>query len=274
MIYKFDDKHIVFTDHVVKILNSYRQIDKEQSESGGILIGKVYKDLIIVDEISEPSEEDKSGRYYFFRNVQRAQRIIETAWKESNGERIYLGEWHTHPEDIPTPSRDDKKLLSNMLNDSQMEIKFLFMVIIGIKNTFVAVQEFGQKSARSLKKLETADGIEITIYEESNGEINGFKVGGYLKFAEIGYDIYNAAFSQIFSGTINSIICLTNISNYVFEQDKAFIRFVVPNIEAHKVKIGTLFDSMLLQVQMVIKEMQEKKIDKFVSIRRIKLGQE
>ncbi len=60
----------------------------------------------------------------FFRNVKKAQRIAEHAWKESNGERLYLGEWHTHPEDVPSPSRDDRTLLKNMLKHSRMNIDF------------------------------------------------------------------------------------------------------------------------------------------------------
>ncbi|KON83538.1 hypothetical protein AF332_27730 [Sporosarcina globispora] len=145
------------------------------------------------------------------------------------------------------------------------------MVIIGIKSNFVAVQESDQKTVRSLKRFEIEDGINITIYEDPTVEINGFMVGGYLKFAEKGYDIYNAAFSQIFTGTINSIIYLTNISDYLFENENAFMRFVLHNTEEHKVRINTLFESMVIQIQMVINEMQEKGFDKFVKIRRVKL---
>lgn len=108
MIYKYGDKHVVFTHEVVSTFEKYKQYRDMQHESGGILLGKVYDDLVIIDRISEPSAEDESGRFYFIRNVKKAQKIIEVSWKESKGERIYLGEWHTHPEDTPTPSRDDK----------------------------------------------------------------------------------------------------------------------------------------------------------------------
>lgn len=57
MIYKFGEKHVVFTYGVVKSLESYKQMKKSQHESGGVLLGKVYKDLIIVDRISEPSKK-------------------------------------------------------------------------------------------------------------------------------------------------------------------------------------------------------------------------
>jgi integrative and conjugative element protein (TIGR02256 family) len=274
MMYKLGEQHVVFTNHVVKVLQSYKQIEKSQHESGGILLGKVYKDLIIVDEVSLPSKEDKSGRFFFERNVKKAQSIIENAWKESNGERIYLGEWHTHPEDTPTPSNDDKKLLSNMLKDSDIEIDFLFMVIIGIKNSFVAVQRKGQKNIEPLRKINAKDGLEITIYENQHGKVFGFKVGGYLNIAPIGYDIYNAAFSQIFTGTINSIISLTNVNDYILEKEKGFIRFVIPNLQDNEEKAYTLFDSMVIQIRMVYEEMRQKNIDKQVIIESLILKRE
>ncbi|MEK3954516.1 ribosomal-processing cysteine protease Prp [Psychrobacillus sp. FSL K6-1464] len=267
MIYKFGEKHVVFTYGVVKSLESYKQMKKSQHESGGVLLGKVYKDLIIVDRISEPSKEDKSGRYYFVRNVRKAQKIIEIAWEESNGERIYLGEWHTHPEDTPTPSNDDRKLLSNMLKDSHMEIDFLFMVIIGNINPYVAVQRKGQKLLEQLKNLKSTDGLDITLYENKHGKIFGFKVGGYLNLATFGYDIYNAVFSQIFIGTINSIVSLTDISDYILEEQKAFIRFVVPNRRDNDEKVFTLLDSMLIQIRMVYEDMQQKKLNNCVNIK-------
>lgn len=139
MIYKFGEKYVVVTEEVVNTFHKYKQLRNEAHESGGILLGKVYNDLIIIDQVSEPSKEDDSGRYYFFRNVKKAQRIVEHAWKESNGERIYLGEWHTHPENVPTPSKDDRTLLKNMLKHSRMNIDFLFMIIIGRVKPYMAV---------------------------------------------------------------------------------------------------------------------------------------
>lgn len=259
VIYKFGEKHVVFTEQVVKTFEKYKQIKKEQHESGGILLGKVYKDVIVIDMVSEPSKEDKSGRYFFERNVRKAQKIIETAWSESNGERIYLGEWHTHPEHTPTPSNDDKKLIKNMLKDSRMEIDFLFMVIIGITNNYVAIQRKGQKHMEPLKTVNPKEGLKITLYENQKGKIFGFKVAGYTNFAPNGYDIYNAAFSQIFFGTINSIVTLTGVSDYILEEARPFIRFVIPRLQdTDDEKIFILFDSMVVQIQMVLEEMKQK----------------
>lgn len=266
MIYKYGVKSVVFTEEVIQLFNKYKQIDKKQHESGGILLGKIYNDLIIIDQISEPSIEDKSGLFHFYRNVKKAQKITEQAWKESNGERIYLGEWHTHPQDNPIPSSDDKKLIANMLKYSRMEIDFLFMIIIGRISPYVAVLEKGMKAMIAMKKINAENGLNIIFYKNESKQINGFQASGYLNIAQKGYDIYNAAFSQIFFGTISSLQMFTNLQKYILEHETAFIRFIIPDIEKEDVRVITLLDAMEVQVSMLIEEMKNKGLEHHVSI--------
>lgn len=40
----------------------------------------------------------------------------------------------------PTPSSVDRKLLKGMINDSKLDIDFLFLVIVGIDGFYVASQ--------------------------------------------------------------------------------------------------------------------------------------
>ena len=266
MIYKYDDKYVVFTEEVIKVLDRHKQCNYTQHEAGGILLGKVYNDLIIIDQISEPSIKDRSGRFYFIRNVKRAQSIVDRAWKESNGERIYLGEWHTHPEDIPTPSRDDKLLLKNMLKHSRMEINFLFMFIIGRNSPYFAVLQHDKDELISIEGIKSKDGLSIILYKNQYKQIYGFQASGYLNLAPIGYDIYNAIFSQTIIGTINSIKALTNIQNYILEKEPALIRFIIPNIETADQKINILLESLEIQLAMVIEEMKEKGLGHYVHL--------
>ncbi|MFZ5752697.1 MAG: Mov34/MPN/PAD-1 family protein [Bacillota bacterium] len=131
-----------FTDEVLDDFNKYRQIG-ERKESGGILLGMVFDKKIVIDQISTPSLRDKASKFFFIRNVKRAQKVVDNAWARSNGTRIYLGEWHTHPILNPFPSNDDKTLITNMLRYSKMEIDFLFLVIVGLgeKDFYVGYQK-------------------------------------------------------------------------------------------------------------------------------------
>ncbi|OME64248.1 hypothetical protein BSK65_29385 [Paenibacillus odorifer] len=141
MEYLFSDKTISFNQDVLETFRSFRQVGTHQHEAGGILLGRIYQDgKVIVEQISTPGRYDKSGKYFFERNVKYAQQIVNKAWKDSNGEIQYLGEWHTHPEMNPTPSSVDHKLLKGMINDSKLEIDFLFLVIVGIDGFYVASQ--------------------------------------------------------------------------------------------------------------------------------------
>jgi len=267
MIFKHGEKDVVFTSEVISLFEKYKQIEKKQHESGGILLGKIYNDLIIIDNISEPSKEDKSGRYYFYRDVKKAQKITEKAWQDSNGERIYVGEWHTHPEDIPTPSVDDNKLIKDMLKYSRMEIDFLFMVIIGRVSPYVAILNKGMKHMVVLDRVKAENGLHIIFYKNKKGQICGFQVSGYLNFAPNGYDIYNAAFTQTFFGTINSIHHLTHLDNYVLEKETAFIRYIIPNLDQQHDKVITLLEAMQLQALILIEEMKSKGLEKHVHLK-------
>lgn len=261
MIYKFRNKAIVFTKEVINQLNKYKQHDLEQHEAGGILLGKIYDEAIIIDEISEPSTKDRAGRHFFERNVVRAQRIVEQTWKESNGERIYLGEWHTHPEKNPLPSKDDIKLAKNMLDHSKMEIDYLFMMIIGLETPYVGVL---QKDKPELNCFEKIDGLKIKIFLDQNEKVYGFQAAGYLGIAKKGFDIYDSGFSVTFYGAINSIFKLTSVKEFILEEASGFIRFIIP--EMNDDKISLIFASMQIQISLMIESMREKDLNEKVTL--------
>lgn len=120
-------------DNAIKIMMKYCQ-KKGMNESGGILLGKARNDYseFIITDVSEPCIKDKSGKFYFIRNKEKAQIIINKKWKQTNGEINYLGEWHTHPELIPNPSFIDRRLLNQCLKKNKYPFNGLFMIIVGI----------------------------------------------------------------------------------------------------------------------------------------------
>lgn len=141
--YKISDKiELNISEEVIKLFNKYRPkplINKK--EAGGILLGRVYAQKVVIENITEPSFLDKAGEFFFIRNIPKAQRAIDKSWKKTEGEQIYLGEWHTHNEDHPSPSTRDMCMIRNMLKDSIMEIDFLFLIILGRKNNYVGIQK-------------------------------------------------------------------------------------------------------------------------------------
>lgn len=102
-----------------------------RNEGGGILLGLVFEDHDEILELAAPNKTDKAKLFSFTRRKNPAQRKINYAWNTSGGHVVYLGEWHTHPGSIPTPSTQDKKMIENALRTTLMEIEYLYLVIAG-----------------------------------------------------------------------------------------------------------------------------------------------
>jgi integrative and conjugative element protein (TIGR02256 family) len=114
-------------------MNRFRQAEPDQFEAGGILLGRLIDSTgdLVVDEATVPDKSDRRSRFNFFRSKRVAQQRINSAWRETNQTRNYLGEWHTHPEDCPTPSGHDVENWKRIVNKSKFEQEALVFVIVG-----------------------------------------------------------------------------------------------------------------------------------------------
>lgn len=123
---------LIIKDDVLNAIYKFNPIDYKH-ENGGVLLGKFNKEenTYIITNISTTNSKDRKGKYYFIRNKKQAQLVINKYWENSNGEINYLGEWHTHDEQYPTPSFVDKQLVKQMLNNKNIEINNVFMIILG-----------------------------------------------------------------------------------------------------------------------------------------------
>jgi integrative and conjugative element protein (TIGR02256 family) len=160
--YRIDNRSILkIEDSVITKLNQYRQ-DRGKSESGGILLGKIRSDFseYIITEISEPCKKDKSGRCFFIRNKDNAQRIINQLWKSSGGQIVYLGEWHTHPELSPSPSLVDRNLIKQCSVEIEPLPPIIFLVIVGECGSLYIGCKYVNKRNSSLVELNKIIGGE------------------------------------------------------------------------------------------------------------------
>ena len=115
---------------------SFRQLKRSSHESGGVLLGRYIKGTsdVVVDFVTTPKENDSSTEVFFFKNKDEHQDVIDEKWEESKGTCNYLGEWHTHPQDHPTPSSTDIKTWLRLVKDTQFDFGELYFVIIGRKS--------------------------------------------------------------------------------------------------------------------------------------------
>ncbi len=129
-----------FTPFAWDTMHVYKQTGW-RSEAGGVLLGRVFENGdVTVESVTVPGRGDKRGRFFFDRCRERAQRLVDGAWKKSGGEVVYLGEWHTHPETAANPSSRDKAMIQNMLRETRMELNFLVSVIIGLEKNWIGIR--------------------------------------------------------------------------------------------------------------------------------------
>ena len=122
------------THRVLETFHRHRQMSFRLFESGGILLGSVVKKHVIIDKASTPGERDKRGIAFFHRNKGRAQSLIDKAFLKSEGQQIYLGEWHTHREQTPSPSFIDNCEIRRAYKKSKLNIGCMVYIIVGNKD--------------------------------------------------------------------------------------------------------------------------------------------
>jgi len=129
-VYADGDRTVRVACKAMDSFHSWRQGSGER-EAGGILLGYVFDDHDSIAEISTPAKQDERSLFGFLRRKEPAQSIVNNRWKQSFGRLLYLGEWHTHCEDNPIPSKQDRRMIADVLRGTEMEIDHLYLVIVG-----------------------------------------------------------------------------------------------------------------------------------------------
>lgn len=121
------------TPGVVTQMRHYVQDTTDKKEAGGVLLGRFILDCsdVVVDQITVPLQEDRRGRFRFFRSAWKHQQLIFRVWRRSKGTCNYLGEWHTHPESDPFPSALDLQTWRQKLSKDRFDSDVLYFVIVG-----------------------------------------------------------------------------------------------------------------------------------------------
>jgi len=128
---------VEFHNAAAEVMSRCRQLSRRDSEAGGMILGRlvVESNDLVIDEATQPSKRDRKGRFFFIRRRRAAQCRVNQAWLGSNGTRNYLGEWHSHPEDNPTPSDIDIENWCRIGAEARYEQDFLLFAIVGRERT-------------------------------------------------------------------------------------------------------------------------------------------
>lgn len=138
-----DEQFVYFSQSVLEVFQRHVQKD-DGTEAGGILLGHVRGKHLEVLEASEPTRQDRRLRYFFERMIHGHKSLADRRWQESNGLVRYIGEWHTHPQEVPRPSSidlDEWEILAKGRSDRRP----LLAVIVGRQNLHVELMHASGK---------------------------------------------------------------------------------------------------------------------------------
>ncbi len=120
-------QQIVLTEAALEVLLVNRQ-QGDASEAGGLLFAEFDFPIIRIVEASSPQTTDKRWRTLFMPNRILQRKLINQRFKQGYH---FVGEWHTHPVNKPTPSLLDLESMAESFIKSRHELNYFIMIIVG-----------------------------------------------------------------------------------------------------------------------------------------------
>ena len=119
---------LVLTDPVLSHFDCHRQLASKSRESGGQLFARIDETSIVVERATGPRPTDRRSFLSFVPDRMAERREIGRYFKAG---LHYVGDWHTHPEPNPRPSKTDIRSFRNMFRRSRHQLAGFVMVIVG-----------------------------------------------------------------------------------------------------------------------------------------------
>jgi integrative and conjugative element protein (TIGR02256 family) len=94
-------------------------------ETGGVLLGWRDSEDKVIAGLIGPGPQALHGRHAFMPDHEWQVQEIHRAFKESNGDLDYLGDWHTHPGGVAAMSMPDWSTLSRMVRKNRGAIMLI-----------------------------------------------------------------------------------------------------------------------------------------------------
>jgi integrative and conjugative element protein (TIGR02256 family) len=113
---------------VLATFDAHRQRRFYQREAGGQLFARVRNNDWEIVSATGPRSRDRRGRFSF--RPHRGSEQEEIFEQHALG-FDYIGDWHTHPEDRPSPSADDLTSITELVRRSTHHLPGFLLVIVG-----------------------------------------------------------------------------------------------------------------------------------------------
>jgi integrative and conjugative element protein (TIGR02256 family) len=123
---------VSFSTDVLQHFQKNKQDAFWKPEAGGQLFARINADGWEIIKATGPRRSDYRRRFRFFPSRKDDQTEINASF--DNGLH-YVGDWHTHPEDRPTPSSLDLNSIVDLVKSSKHQLPGFLMVIVGTSDT-------------------------------------------------------------------------------------------------------------------------------------------
>jgi integrative and conjugative element protein (TIGR02256 family) len=119
---------LIFTDEVIDHFRRFQQTRFWHCEAGGQLFAEIDGDKIQVVEATGPRSTDFRARTRYEPDRVAEQQEIDQRFPFN---RHFIGDWHTHPEEIPQPSLLDLSCTRDAVRRSHHDLNAFVLVIVG-----------------------------------------------------------------------------------------------------------------------------------------------
>jgi integrative and conjugative element protein (TIGR02256 family) len=122
------EQRLILTPAVLNHIAKHQQDSGASREAGGQLFARFRNDQIRVEKATGPREVDQRSRYGYIPDRRGEQEEIDAM--HSHGLQ-FVGDWHTHPERIPSPSTSDVRSIRQAVAQSKHHLNGFVMLIAG-----------------------------------------------------------------------------------------------------------------------------------------------
>ena len=124
-------RKLILNEDVKETIQRIQSNHAFKKEIGGILVGSYDAELqcLSLTDMSFPCQGDQKSRFRFYRNKDGHQELMDRLWEESGHTKAYLGEWHTHDQDIPIPSIIDCRTWNRISKRNNNFDECYFMIV-------------------------------------------------------------------------------------------------------------------------------------------------
>ncbi|MES0110132.1 Mov34/MPN/PAD-1 family protein [Mesorhizobium sp. M0013] len=133
-------QELILAPSVLDHFAAHRQVGRLDREAGGQLFASFEGQRIVVEVATGPRSIDRRSRFSFIPNKWADRAEIRRLHRQG---LHYLGDWHTHPESVPTPSPVDRASMHDMFAKSRHDLAGFLMIIVGTElppaGLFVAI---------------------------------------------------------------------------------------------------------------------------------------